>query len=195
VEHLASLRAIPNLNVLRPADATETAECWQIAIESKSTPSALALTRQNLAPLRKQYEKVNLCSYGAYELAAAEDEPVVSIFASGSEVAIALEAKAQLDAAGHPARVVSVPSFELFEQQDGNYRKAMIGDSTVRIAIEAGVKQGWQRFIGEDGIFIGMSGFGASAPATELYQHFGITAKAAVEAALEKLNSNTPQDA
>ena len=194
VEQLASLRAIPNLNVLRPADATETAECWQIAIESKSTPSALALTRQNLAPQRKEYEKFNLCSRGAYELAAAEDEPAVTIFASGSEVELAIEAKAILDADGHPTRVVSVPSFELFEKQDKEYQSGTIGNAPVRIAIEAGIKQGWERFIGCDGVFIGMSGFGASGPYKELYEHFGITAEAAVKAAQDLLSSNTPQD-
>jgi transketolase len=194
VEHLASLRAIPNLNVLRPADVTETAECWQIAIESKTTPTAMALTRQNLAPLRKEYEKINLCSRGAYEIAAAEAEPAVTIFASGSEVALAMEAKALLDAKGHSTRVVSVPSFELFEQQGAAYRTSMIGHAPVRIAIEAGIKQGWERFIGEEGIFIGMSTFGASAPADQLFKHFGITAKAAVDAALEKLNADTPQN-
>ncbi len=194
VEHLASLRAIPNLNVMRPADAMETAECWQIAIESKSTPTALALTRQALVPLRLEYDKVNLCSFGAYELAAAEDEPEVSIFASGSEVAIAMDARKQLEAAGHPTRVVSVPSFGLFESQGPSYRASMIGDAPVRVAIEAGIKQGWERFIGEDGIFIGMSSFGASAPADQLFKHFGITASAAVEAVLEKLDSITPKD-
>lgn len=194
VEQLASLRAIPNLNVLRPADATETAECWQLAIESPTIPSAIALTRQNLAPQRKEYEKVNLCSRGAYELAAADDEASVTIFASGSEVELAIEAKAILDAEGHPTRVVSVPSFELFEQQDKEYRVGTIGDAPVRIAIEAGIKQGWERFIGEDGIFIGMSGFGASGPYKELYEHFGITAAAAAKAASDMLSSLAPQD-
>ena len=194
VEQLASLRAIPNLNVLRPADATETAECWQLAIESSTTPSAIALTRQNLAPQRKEYEKINLCSRGAYELAAADDEPSVTIFASGSEVELAIEAKALLDAEGHPTRVVSVPSFELFELQDKEYRSGTIGDAPVRIAIEAGIKQGWERFIGEDGVFIGMSGFGASGPYKELYEHFDITAAATVKAAQDILSSHTPQD-
>jgi transketolase len=196
VEQLASLRAIPNLNVLRPADVTETAECWQLAIESRTTPSAIALTRQNLAPQRKEYQKVNMCSRGAYELAAADDDTAaVTIFASGSEVEIAIEAKEQLDAAGHPTRVVSVPCFELFEQQDKEYQKGIIGSAPVRIAIEAGIKQGWERFIGEEGIFIGMSGFGASGPYKELYEHFGITAKAAVEGAVSRLQGDVEDDA
>ncbi len=194
VEHLASLRAIPNLNVLRPADVTETAECWQIAIESRATPSVIALTRQNLAPLRDEYNKVNLCSRGAYQIAAAEDEPVVSLFASGSEVGLAMEAKALLDKEGFPTRVVSVPSFNLFEQQDEDYRAGIIGNTPVRIAIEAGIRQGWERYIGESGVFVGMSSFGASGPYKELYDHFGITANAVVEAARQKLAEIQPDD-
>ncbi len=194
VEQLASLRAIPNLNVLRPADVTETAECWQIALESRTTPSAIALTRQNLAPVRTDYHKVNQCSRGAYELAGADDDPIVAIFASGSEVAVALDAKILLDEAGFPCRVISVPSFELFEAQGADYRAGVIGQSLLRIAIEAGVKQGWERFIGEDGLFFGMSGFGASAPYQQLYEHFGITAKNVADQALARLIVKTPKD-
>jgi transketolase len=181
VEHLASLRAMPNLLVLRPADTMETAECWQIALESQKTPSAIALTRQNLPALRAEFEKDNLCARGAYTIADADDA-AVTIFASGSEVEIALQAKSQLGEKSIVARVVSVPCFELFEAQSADYRKQVIGEAPVRIAIEAGVKQGWERFIGEDGIFIGMSTFGASAPAEDLYKHFGITADAVVKA-------------
>jgi transketolase len=186
VEHLAALRAIPNLNVFRPADTMETAECWQIALESENTPSAIALTRQNLPALRAEFEKDNLCAKGAYVLSDADDA-AVTIFASGSEVEIALEAKKILEKNGHATRVVSVPCFELFEAQSADYRKQIIGEAGVRIAIEAGVKQGWERFIGEDGGFVGMSTFGASAPYKELYEHFGITAEAVVEAAKERL--------
>ncbi|MCT8999250.1 transketolase [Chelativorans intermedius] len=187
VEHLAALRAIPNLLVFRPADAVETAECWQLALKSKKTPSTLALTRQKLEPVRTEYEEENLCARGAYELLPAGDEAKVTLFASGSEVEIAVAAKALLEARGHPTRVVSVPCFELFEAQDEDYRAAIIGQAPVRIAIEAGVRQGWDRFIGTDGAFVGMSGFGASAPAEELYKHFGITAEAVVAAAEARL--------
>lgn len=183
VEHLAALRAIPNHLVMRPADAVETAECWQIALSSTGTPSTLALTRQNLAAVRTQHEEDNLCALGAYELVRASDEAKVTIFASGSEVEIAVAACAELERMGHPARVVSVPCFELFARQDDDYRKAIIGESPVRIAVEAGIRQGWDRIIGSDGIFIGMDGFGASAPAEDLYRHFGITAEAVVAAA------------
>ncbi|MEZ5871014.1 MAG: transketolase [Nitratireductor sp.] len=188
VEQIAALRAIPNLLVMRPADAMETAECWELAIEHARTPSVLALTRQNLPTLRHEYSQENLSGRGAYELAkASEDEASVSIFASGSEVAIAIEAQQELEAAGIATRVVSVPSFELFEAQSAQYRKSVIGTARVRIAVEAAVAQGWQRFIGEDGIFIGMNGFGASAPYEELYKHFGITSAAVVKAAKAKL--------
>ncbi|WP_367717196.1 transketolase [Nitratireductor sp. GISD-1A_MAKvit] len=189
VEHLAALRAIPNHLVFRPADAIETAECWQVAIESRKAPSTLALSRQNLTPVRTRHEADNLCARGAYELAGSDDDARVTLFATGSEVEVAMAAKAALDAAGHPARVVSVPCFELFEQQSDDYRRAVIGNAPVKIAIEAGIRQGWDAIIGSDGIFIGMTGFGASAPAPELYQHFGITAEAAANAAQKRLEN------
>ncbi|MDA4847077.1 transketolase [Hoeflea poritis] len=194
VEHLASLRAMPNLLMFRPADATETAECWQLALESEARPSGIALTRQNLPAVRTTYIEDNMCAFGAYDLLPASDADV-TIFASGSEVEIALETAGKIDAAGHTARVVSVPSFELFEEQSEEYKDAILGNSPVKIAIEAGVRQGWDRFIGNDGIFIGMSTFGASAPYKELYSHFGITADVAFEAVEAKLNSLAGQAA
>lgn len=190
VEHLAALRAIPNHYVMRPADAVEAAECWQIALTSTGTPSTLALTRQNLPAVRLEDSSDNLCAFGAYELATASDDAQVTIFASGSEVEIALAARAELEKRGHPARVVSVPCFELFEKQDAEYRTAMIGEAPVKIAIEAGIRQGWDALIGSDGIFIGMTGFGASGRYEELYRHFGITAEAAVEAAQKRLGQD-----
>jgi transketolase len=187
VEHLAALRAIPNHLVLRPADATEAAECWQIALESTGSPSTIALTRQNLPAVRTEFSEENLCAFGAYELATAKGDAAVTIFATGSEIEIALKAREALQALGHGTRVVSVPSFELFERQSAGYKAAMIGSSRVKIAIEAGVRQGWDRFIGTDGVFVGMTGFGASGPYEELYKHFGITAEAAVAAATARL--------
>lgn len=189
VEHLAALRAIPNLNVYRPADTCETAECWQLAMQTRNTPSAIALTRQALPTVRTEFSEENLCAKGAYELAAASDEAKVTIFASGSEVEIALEAKQELESSGIPARVVSVPCFELFEQQSADYQNSIIGNAPVKIAIEAAIKQGWERFIGSDGAFIGMNGFGASAPGGQLFEHFGITADAVVQAANVKLEN------
>ena len=183
VEHLAALRVIPNLAVYRPCDAVETAECWQLALKDETRPSVLALTRQKLKPARLAYSEENLCARGAYVVAPAEKPAQVVIFASGSEVEIAMAAKAALDAAGKPARVVSVPSMENFERQDAAYKASVLGTEKTRIAIEAGVRTGWDRFIGVDGTFIGMTGFGASGPAELLYKHFGITAEAVVKAA------------
>ncbi|OBZ95366.1 transketolase [Pararhizobium polonicum] len=186
VEHMAALRAIPNLLMFRPADAVETAECWQLALKEQHRPSGLALTRQNLAPARLTYEAENLSAKGAYELIAA-DNAKVSIFASGSEVELAVKAAAELNGKGIATRVVSVPCFELFAEQPDAYRKAIIGDAPVKIAAEAAVRQGWDTFIGSDGDFIGMHSFGASGPAKDLFKHFGITADAIVAAAEKKL--------
>ncbi len=187
VEHVASLRAIPNLNVFRPADAVEAAECWKLALAAKSTPSVMALSRQKVPAVRTVVAGENLSARGAYQLAGAGHPAQVTIFATGSEVGVAMAAREQLEAAGIGARVVSVPSFELFEAQPADYQAQVIGETDVRIAVEAGVKQGWERFIGETGVFIGMTGFGASAPAEVLYKHFGITAEAVVAAAKAKL--------
>ena len=183
VEHLAAMRVIPNLAVYRPCDAVETAECWQLALKDETRPSVLALTRQKLKPARLAYSEENLCAKGAYDIAPSDKPATVVIFASGSEVEIAMAAKALLDQAGKPARVVSVPSMENFERQDAAYKAKVLGSEKTRIAIEAGVRTGWDRFIGVEGTFIGMTGFGASGPAELLYKHFGITAEAVVKAA------------
>ncbi|WP_114389802.1 transketolase [Notoacmeibacter marinus] len=187
VEHLAALRAIPNHYIFRPADACETMECWQLALESRDTPSTLALTRQGLATVRHEFEEENMCRYGAYELETASAEPEVTIFATGSEVGLALEARTALEAKGHPTRVVSVPCFELFEQQSEAYKAAIRGNSKVRIGVEAAIRQGWDLFLDRDDPFIGMNSFGASAPAGELFKHFGITTDAVVAAAEKRL--------
>jgi transketolase len=186
VEHLAALRAIPNMRVFRPADAIETAECWQLALKRTDGPTVLALTRQNLAPARKDAGP-NRCADGAYELAAADGAAQVTLFASGSEVEIALAAQGLLKQRGVAARVVSVPSLELFLAQDEAKRRAVIGTAKVKVAVEAAVRQGWDAVIGTDGTFIGMSTFGASAPYKDLYKHFGITPDKVAEAALAKL--------
>jgi transketolase len=187
VEHLAALRAIPNLLVFRPADAVETVECWQLALQAKGSPSVLALTRQNLPQVRLGHDQDNRCARGAYELAPADGKAQVSLFATGSEVPIALEARKLLAAKGVAARVVSVPCFELFFAAPDDYREAVIGAAPVRVAVEAAVRQGWDAIIGSDGLFVGMSGFGASAPYKELYKHFGITPEKVAEAALSRL--------
>lgn len=181
VEHLAALRAIPNLYVFRPADAVETAEAWALAISSEKTPSVLALTRQNLPVLRTAHTEENLTAKGGYVISPAEGEAKVALLATGSEVALAVEAQAKLKEKGIAAKVVSLPSWELFEKQSAAYRAEVLGKDTLKVAIEAAAKFGWERYIGVDGIFVGMPGFGASGPAEELYKHFGITAEAVVE--------------
>ncbi len=187
VEHLAALRAIPNLLVFRPADTVEAMECWKTALETKTAPSAMALSRQKTPAVRTVAASENLSARGAYEIKTPSGEAKVTLFGSGTELALALSAAETLEAEGTPTRVVSVPCFELFEQQDAAYQASVIGRGTVRVAVEAAIKQGWERFIGEDGAFIGMTGFGASAPAEVLYEKFGITADAIVAAAKARL--------
>ena len=187
VEHVASLRAIPNLNVFRPADAVEAAECWKLALESRKAPSVMALSRQKVPAVRTVVAGENLSARGAYQLAGAGHPAQVTLFASGSEVSVALAARDLLEADGIGARVVSTPCWELFDAQPEDYQAAVIGETDVRVAVEAGVRMGWDRFIGEAGVFVGMTGFGASAPAEVLYRHFGITAEAVAAAAKAKL--------
>ena len=182
VEHLAALRAIPHLQVFRPADAVETAECWEVALAHNDRPSILALTRQGVPPLRRDAGE-NRSARGAYVLAEAEGARKITLLATGSEVSIAMAARDQLAAKGIAAAVVSMPCWKLFEAQDDAYRGSVLGTAP-RVAIEAAAEFGWGRYLGERGKFIGMHDFGASAPIEDLYKHFGITAEAAVEAAL-----------
>jgi transketolase len=186
VEQLAALRAIPNLLVFRPADSVETVECWQAALAARRSPSILVLTRQNLPAVRRSHVQENLCALGAYEISPAKGKAAVSIFASGSEVSIALAAQALLAEGSVAARVVSVPCMERFAEQGENYRRQILGDAPVRVGVEAAVRQGWDALIG-DGPFVGMTGFGASAPYKQLYQRFGVTAARVAEAALARL--------
>ncbi|MDY6923818.1 MAG: transketolase [Pseudomonadota bacterium] len=187
VEHLAALRAIPNLLVFRPADTVEAMECWKLALEHKDRPSAMALSRQKTDAVRTTASSENLSARGAYELRPAKGEAKVTLFATGTEVPLALAAADRLEANNTPTRVVSVPCFELFFQQDAAYQASVLGRGTVRVAVEAAIQQGWERFIGEDGAFVGMTGFGASAPAEVLYEKFGITADAIVAAVKARL--------
>ncbi len=186
VEHVAALRAIPNVLVMRPADVVETAECWQIALEKQDAPSILVLTRQNLPLVRKESGDENLTRRGAYILAEAQGEHAVTLWATGSEVEIALKARDLLQADKIGTRVISAPCLELYDQQDAAYKKSLAGGK-VTATIEAAVRFGWDRYIGQDGIFIGMKSFGESAPAEELYKHFGITAEDAAAAVKKKL--------
>jgi transketolase len=176
------------MRVFRPCDAVEVTECWELALNRIDGPTVLALTRQNLPQLRTTVPADNPCSHGAYELVAASGEAKVSLFASGSEVEIAVAAQKALAERGIATRVVSVPSLELLLAQPEDKQRAVIGNAPVRIAIEAAVRWGWDAVIGRDGDFVGMHGFGASAPAKDLYKHFGITAEAVVAAATKRLN-------
>lgn len=188
VEHLAMLRATPNLNLFRPADIIETAECWEIALKTEDRPSVMVLSRQNLPMLRLAYTDDNLSSRGAYVLREPVARRDVTLLATGSEVEIAVAAAEKLKADhGFAAAVVSMPCWELFEEQDAGYRAKVLG-SAPRVAVEAAGRLGWDRWIGENGAFIGMTGFGASAPAADLYKHFGITSQAVADAALQLID-------
>ena len=183
VEHLASLRAIPNLNVYRPCDVVETAECWAASLETSSTPSVLSLSRQGLPCLRTEHTDENLSSKGGYVLAEAEAKRDVTLIASGSEVEIAMEARDQLKAEGISAAVVSMPCLDKFEEQSQDYRDQVTQPDAPVVVVEAAIEQSWGKYLGRNGKFVGMSTFGASAPANELYQHFGITTQNVVNAA------------
>lgn len=186
VEQVASLRAMPNVNVFRPADAVETAEAWELAVLSDNTPSILALSRQGLPTVRKEHSEVNKTAKGAYVLRDSDGDRDVTLIATGSEVEIALNAAEILADEGVKAAVVSAPCFELFEQQDAAYRMATLGQAP-RVGIEALIKQGWEALLGDNSAFVGMTGFGASAPAGELYEKFGITPAATAQAARDLL--------
>lgn len=188
VEHLAALRCMPKMRVFRPADAIETAECWQLALERTDGPTVLALTRQNLPQVRKDSGRENLSATGAYELSPAQGKARATIFATGSEVEIALDAQKILAEQSFAVRVVSVPSLDLFLSQPEKVRARIIGDAPVKVAVEAAVRFGWDAVIGPDGIFVGMHSFGASAPYKDLYKHFGITAEAVAEHILRTHN-------
>ena len=186
VEHMSAMRAIPNLLVFRPADAVETAECWQLALEADSMPSILALSRQNLPTVRTEHAAENLSAKGAYTLVGPADADAV-IFATGSEVAIAVEAQKELTEQGVSARVVSVPSMELFAKQSDAYKAEVLGSAKARVAVEAGIEMSWNKLLGDKGKFVGMHSYGASGPIDDLYAHFGITSKAVVEAVTSQL--------
>jgi len=188
VETLAMLRAQPNFKVFRPCDAVETAECWALALENTTGPSGMVLTRQGVPLQRAEHTDDNLSAKGAYVLAEAEaGDRQVTLMATGSEVQLAQAARETLEAEGIATAVVSVPCWELFDEQDEDYRRSVLGDCTVRVAVEAGVRMGWDKYVRPHGGFVGMTGFGASAPAGQLYQHFGITAENVVQAVKERL--------
>ena len=191
VEHLAALRAIPTLLTMRPADGVETAECWELALKNDRRPSLIAFSRQDVPTLRETHTAENLSAKGAYEL-VGDAQAKVTFLATGTEVSLAVEAAAKLKSEGIGARVVSMPCWALFEEQPESYRKQILGPGTVKVAIEAGVREGWDRYIGSEllengGAFVGMNSFGASGPYKDVYKKFGITADAAVAAAKKLL--------
>ena len=186
VEHLPSLRAIPNLNVFRPADTTETAECWSLAIKSKG-PSIIALSRQGCPHLRNTFEEKNKSSLGAYEIKSSDGKVQVNLIATGSEVSLAVEVYEELKNDGINSRVVSAPSFELLNKQDKDYIDKTLGQSGLRVGIEASTGLGWHNYLGDQGLFIGMNSFGASAPADQLYKNFGIDKENIINKIKEKL--------
>jgi transketolase len=188
IEHLQSLRAMPNLLVMRPADAVETAECWALALAQESRPSLLALTRQNLPPLRHDVTE-NLCAKGGYRLRAASTQRKVVLVATGSEVSLAIDIADKLEAAGQGADVVSMVSTELFDEQDATYQDAVLPRDALIVSIEAGTTFGWERYTGRDGLRFGIDSFGASAPIDDLYKHFGLTADAITPRILAKLGA------
>jgi transketolase len=183
IEHLAALRAIPNLMVLRPADAIETAECWEIALQATETPSILVLTRQAVPTmLRGALGDENVSYTGGYVVSEPDGGRDVTLIATGSEVGLAAEAAAALGKEGIKAAVVSLPSFELFRKQNEHYRLGVLG-AAPRVGIEAGVQQGWGEWLRHKDTFIGLSDFGASAPGPKVFEHFGLTAAKVAEAA------------
>ncbi|MEE8371466.1 MAG: transketolase C-terminal domain-containing protein, partial [Sphingomonadales bacterium] len=187
VEHLASLRAMPGLVVYRPADAVETAECWLAALQDRGRPSVLALSRQGLEQVRLEHADGNLSARGGYVLREADGAAAVTIIATGSEVGLALEIAAGLAQQGIVARTVSMPSVERFEEQDWVYREGVLGTAGLNVTIEAGATQGWHRYAGPDGLVIGIDSFGESAPASDLFKHFGFSAVKIIEEIMAKL--------
>ena len=188
VEQLSSLRSVPNLNVFRPADETETLECWQLALENLSSPSVLALTRQKLEPVRKEFIKENKCSYGAYEISRTNNNVELTIFASGSEVNLADEVSHKLATENIYSKVISVPCQELLEKQTNAYKKNILEETKFKISIEAGATNSWEKFIGQQGLAFGIDDFGKSAPYKNVYKHFGLTSENITKKVKEMLN-------
>ena len=188
IEQLSSLRSVPNLNVFRPADETETLECWQLALENLSSPSVLALTRQKLEPVRKEFIKENKCSYGAYEISRTNNNVELTIFASGSEVNLADEVSHKLATENIYSKVISVPCQELLEKQTNAYKKNILEETKFKISIEAGATNSWEKFIGQQGLAFGIDNFGKSAPYKNVYKHFGLTSENITKKVKEMLN-------
>ena len=191
IEQLSSLRAIPNLNVLRPADRTETIECWELALKNSSTPSVLSLTRQNLNPIRKKYSKINRCAFGAYEVLRTNNKIKLTILASGSEVNLAIDTSHKLAKYKIYSKVISVPSHELFELQSKSYKNRILNESKYKISIEAGSTDCWKKFVGENGVSFGIDIFGKSAPCKDVYKYFGLKTENIINKIKKMISSKT----
>ena len=174
IEQLSSLRAIPNLNIFRPADRLETIECWEYALKSTKTPSVLSLTRQNLNPIRNKYSKINKCSLGAYEVLRTNKNINLTILASGSEVNLAIKTSHKLAKEKIYSKVISVPSMELFELQSRKYKNKVLNETKLKISIEAGSSGCWKKYVGDFGMTFGIDEFGKSAPYKEIFKYFGL---------------------
>jgi transketolase len=191
IEQLSGLRAIPNLNVLRPADRTETIECWELSLKNSSTPSILSLTRQNLNPIRKKYSKINRCAFGAYEVLRTNNKIKLTILASGSEVNLAIDTSHKLAKYKIYSKVISVPSHELFELQSKSYKNRILNESKYKISIEAGSTDCWKKFVGENGVSFGIDIFGKSAPCKDVYKYFGLKTENIINKIKKMISSKT----
>ena len=175
IEQLSGLRSIPNLNVFRPADRVETIECWEHALKSSKTPSILCLTRQGLNPIRKSFTNINKCSLGAYEVLRTNNKIILTIFASGSEVNLAIETSHKLAKDKVYSKVISMPSMELFDLQSKLYKNKILNETKFKISIEAGSSECWKKYVGSSGLTFGINEFGKSAPFKDIFKHFGLT--------------------
>ena len=189
IEQLSGLRSIPNLNVFRPADTTETLECWQIALENLNTPSVIALTRQKLNQVRKEFVKENRCFKGAYELSRNNEKINLTIFASGSEVNLAIEVSHKLATQSTYSKVISVPCLNYFEEQSNDYKEKILNETKYKVSIEAAATACWKKFVGNNGLCFGIDNFGKSAPYKDAFKHFGLTSDNIVKKIKEMINN------
>jgi len=186
---LAGLRSIPNLNVFRPADSTETFECWEHAINEDDTPSIIAVSRQKVNPIRKEFTKVNKCSAGAYEVLRTKSEIALTILTTGSEVNLAIEVSQKLATENIYSKVISMPCHELFDKQNKEYKSKILDETKHKISIEASTTDYWKKYIGEKGMAFGIDDFGKSAPYKKIYEHFGLTSESIVKKIKEMINT------
>ena len=184
---MSRLRAIPNLNLFRPADTIETFETWQLALENQDTPSIIALTRQKINPVRKEFSKENKCSYGAYEVLRTNEKIDLTILATGSEVALACEISHKLATENTYSKVISMPCHEIFDNQNKEYKNKILNETSIKVSIEASTEDYWKKYVGENGLAFGINDFGKSAPYKKIYEHFNLTSDNVVKLAKKML--------